>query len=233
MESWEGSGAKFQDGGKTSNNKTQNDLQKKCIEHIFVVFKLYQVINRENMAGAGRDLFKWNRQTKPSPNYNKNSSVQSWIKNVKRASDNAAREMFGNDFHRVLDQVHVDEDALMESQDLLDKWTHEKQVQNIAPDLEFYDEAWIKTTHTACSNSSRSRGEGSSMFFLTEDGRVEVGGLYDDSFEAVEDEKPPRPGRGGGQRQALAYSELQATMGPRGRFYLQCWQNPTKSCKIL
>ncbi|XP_048588067.1 uncharacterized protein LOC5512102 [Nematostella vectensis] len=66
------------------------------------------------MAGAGRDLFKWNRQTKPSPNYNKNSSVQSWIKNVQRASDNAAREMFGNDFHRVLDQVHVDEDALME-----------------------------------------------------------------------------------------------------------------------
>ncbi|XP_048588264.1 coiled-coil domain-containing protein 191 isoform X2 [Nematostella vectensis] len=181
MESWEGSGAKFQDGGKTSNNKTQNDLQKKCIEHIFVVFKLYQVINRKNMAGAGRDLFKWNRQTKPSPN-------------VQRASDNAAREMFGNDFHRVLDQVHVDEDALMEAQDLLDKWTHEKQVQNIAPDLEFYDEAWIKTTHTACSNSSRSRGEGSSMFFLTEDGRVEVGGLYDDSFKAVEDEKPPRPG---------------------------------------
>lgn len=33
---------------------------------------------------------------------------------MERASSDAAREVFGNSYHNVLEQVHVDDDALIE-----------------------------------------------------------------------------------------------------------------------
>jgi len=65
------------------------------------------------MAGARPNLFKWNRQTNPRT-HSSRSDVQDWIKRVERASSEAAREVFGNNYQSVLEQVHVDDDALVE-----------------------------------------------------------------------------------------------------------------------
>lgn len=97
------------------------------------------------MAGARQNLFKWNRQTNPKT-YSGRSEVQDWIKRVQRESSQAAREVFGNNYQSVLEQVHVDDDALVEAQDLLDSWLHGKKHQDDHFNLEvkFKDEKWAQ-----------------------------------------------------------------------------------------
>lgn len=97
------------------------------------------------MAGARQNLFKWNRQTNPKT-YSGRSEVQDWIKRVQRESTQAAREVFGNNYQSVLEQVHVDDDALVEAQDLLDSWLHEKKHQDDQFNLEvqFKHEKWAQ-----------------------------------------------------------------------------------------
>jgi len=93
------------------------------------------------MAGAKPNLFKWNRQTNPRT-HSSRSGVQDWIKRVERASSEAAREVFGNNYQSVLEQVHVDDDALVEAQDLLDSWLHEKKRDDFNLEVQFNDEKW-------------------------------------------------------------------------------------------
>jgi len=40
--------------------------------------------------------------------------VKDWIKRVEQASTDAAREVFGNNYESILEQVHVDDDAMVE-----------------------------------------------------------------------------------------------------------------------
>lgn len=95
------------------------------------------------MAGAKPNLFKWNRQTNPRT-HSSRSDVQDWIKRVERASSEAAREVFGNNYQSVLEQVHVDDDALVEAQDLLDSWLHEKKRDDFNLEVQFKDEKWAQ-----------------------------------------------------------------------------------------
>lgn len=41
------------------------------------------------------------------------------LQRVERASSEAAREVFGNNYQSVLEQVHVDDDALVEGKSML------------------------------------------------------------------------------------------------------------------
>jgi len=63
---------------------------------------------------------------------------------VERASSEAAREVFGNNYQSVLEQVHVDDDALVEAQDLLDSWLHEKKSDDFNLEVQFKAEKWAQ-----------------------------------------------------------------------------------------
>lgn len=88
-------------------------------------------------------MFKWNRHT-DAKTHSSRGDVQDWIKRVERASTDAAREVFGNNYQSILEQVHVDDDALVEAQDLLDSWLHEKKNDDLSLEVQFKNETWAQ-----------------------------------------------------------------------------------------
>ncbi|KAK3711749.1 hypothetical protein QZH41_020139, partial [Actinostola sp. cb2023] len=95
--------------------------------------------------------------------------------NVQRASDEAAREVFGDGYHGILDQVYADDDALTEAQDLLDSWVKEKTLQTIQPELDFFDEKW------ASNSFNHSRPKATKQEFMVRSGN------HTDGFDVHDD----------------------------------------------
>lgn len=126
-------------------------------------------------------LYKWKRQEKPHV-FASRGNVQEWVKQVQKASDDAARDIFGDQPRTLLGRrdVFVDDAAITEAQDLLDSWIQKKKVDDLLAECDLGEEKW---SGFEPKYSQHNTVNGFEQFSLGEDGSIHcdpLGNYYQD-----------------------------------------------------